>query len=440
MADYTDGRRPHFVKDSTSLYPSAPMWLLYQITMALALLVAGPFLLLSRGRHYLETLPGRLGRYTGPIPDSPVWIHAVSVGEVGVAATLVEALPAELPLLVTTITPTGQERARAAFNQRAAVAYLPFDLGLPARRFLDRFSPQALVLVEGDLWPLVLRLVKQRGLPVVVVNGRISDRSFGRMRRVRPLLGPLLGRVDRFGVQTDDDRRRLIELGVDGEKITVTGNLKFESAPPGELPELETSLRELAGSRPILVAGSTMGGEEEQVLDAFERLGGGDRALLVLAPRHPERLGDVDKLLRERDIPMVTRSRIVPGARPAVVLLDTMGELASLYRVGSGAFIGGTLVPTGGHNPLEAARFSLPIAVGPSMENFQEMASQFDQDQAWQRVASAAELAAVWEDWLSHPETAAGMGARAAEVVTRNQGALERTLEILAPLLRAETP
>jgi 3-deoxy-D-manno-octulosonic-acid transferase len=183
-----------------------------------------------------------------------------------------------------------------------------------------------------------------------------------------------------------------------------------------------------------------MSGEEEQVLDAFERLGGGDRALLVLAPRHPERIGDVAKLLRERAVPMVRRSRLVPGARPAVVLLDTMGELASLYRVGSGAFIGGTLVPTGGHNPLEAARFSLPIAVGPSMENFQEMASKFDQDQAWQRVASAAELAAVWEDWLTHPETAAGMGARAAELVTRNQGALERTLEILAPLLTEETP
>ncbi len=416
------------------------MWLLYQITTALTLLVAGPFLLLSRGRHYLETLPGRLGRHTGLVPDSPVWVHAVSVGEVGVAATLVEALPEELPLLVTTITPTGQERARAAFGQRAAVAYLPFDLGLPARRFLDRFSPRALVLVEGDLWPLVLRLVKQRGLPVVVINGRISDRSFGRMSKVRRWLGPLLGRVDRFGVQTKDDRRRLTALGVPEEKVTVTGNLKFESASPRELPELEATLHELAGSRPILVAGSTMGGEEEQVLEAFEQLGGGDRALLILAPRHPERLGEVEKLLQTRDLPMVRRSRIQPGRQPAVVLLDTMGELASIYRVGSGAFIGGTLVPTGGHNPLEAARFNLPIAVGPSMENFQEMASKFDRDRAWQRVASAAELAAVWEEWLSHPEKAAEMGARAAELVTRNQGALARTLEILAPVLTADTP
>ncbi len=137
---------------------------------------------------------------------------------------------------------------------------------------------------------------------------------------------------------------------------------------------------------------------------------------------------------------MIRRSRLQPGSQPAVVLLDTMGELASIYRVGSGAFIGGTLVPTGGHNPLEAARFSLPIAVGPSMENFQEMASEFDRDRAWQRVASAAELAGVWEEWLSHPETAAEMGARAAELVTRNQGALERTLDMLAPTLRADRP
>lgn len=415
------------------------MWLLYQIAMALALLVAGPYLLLRRGRHYLETLPGRLGRYRGPVPASPLWIHAVSVGEVGVADTLVGALPPALPLVVTTITPTGQERARAAFDGRAAVAYLPFDLGPPARRFLDRFSPRALVLVEGDLWPLVLRLVRERGLPVVVVNGRISNRSFGRMHRLRPLLGPLLGGVDRFGVQTDEDRERLLALGVAEEKITVSGNLKFESTPPAELPELEAALRELATGRPILVAGSTMAGEEEQVLEAFARLGGGERALLLLAPRHPERLGEVEKLLGERDLPTVRRSRLEPGGRPAVVLLDTLGELAALYRVGSGAFVGGTLVPTGGHNPLEPARFALPIAVGPSMENFQEMARQFDRERAWQRVASAAELADAWAGWLEQPATAADMGARAAALVSRNQGALAKTLELLAPLLEEES-
>ena len=305
---------------------------------------------------------------------------------------------------------------------------------------MQQFPVRALVLVEGDLWPLVLRLAKARGLPVVVVNGRISGRSFRRMSKVRRWLGPLLGRVDHFGVQTEEDRRRLTALGVAEEKITVTGNLKFESAPPPGLPELETTLRQLADSRPILVAGSTMGGEEEQVLDAFDRLGGGVRALLILAPRHPERIGEVDKLLRERGIPMVRRSLLAPDSQPAVVLLDTMGELASIYRVGNGAFIGGTLVPTGGHNPLEAARFGLPITVGPSMENFQEMASKFDRDQAWQRVASATDLAGVWEEWLSHPEAAAEMGARAAELVTRNQGALERTLEILEPILTVDAP
>lgn len=426
---------------------------LYQFAAGTALIVAGPVLLARRGRHYLPTLAGRLGRIDAPQEKSGgfLWIHAVSVGEVGVAATLVKALPPGIPLLVTTVTPTGQERARALFKDRAEIAYLPFDLGFAVGRFFDRFQPRALVLVEGDYWPLVLSEARRRGLPVAVVNGRVGDRSFGRMRHLKSLLGALFSGVDRFGVQTPEDRDRLLALGVPAERVAVTGNLKYESPEPGFKPELEDRLRALAAGRPILLAGSTMRGEEEQVLDALAKLGG--RAMLVLAPRHPERWDEADALLRSRGVNAVRRTRIPeidpvpppPGplprageggiSQPDVVLLDSLGELAGLYRIAAGSFIGGTLVPTGGHNPLEPARFGVPVAVGPSMHNFRDMAERFDKSQAWRRVENADGLARVWGDWIDHPEAAREQGRRALALLEENRGALERTLEMLRPIL-----
>ncbi|HQP93152.1 MAG TPA: glycosyltransferase N-terminal domain-containing protein, partial [Thermoanaerobaculia bacterium] len=346
-------------------------------------------------------------------------------------ATLARHLPPALPLLVTTVTPTGQERARAAFRDRGAVAYLPFDLGLPVSRFYDRLAPRALVLVEGDYWPLVLRAARRRRLPVVVVNGRVSDRTFPRLRRLRPLLGPLFGAVDRFGMQTAADRDRLLALGVPAERITVTGNLKFETPPPAVHPELEARLRALAGGRAVLLAGSTMAGEEEAVLDAHAAIGAG-RALLLLAPRHPERWDPVAALVAARAPGAVRRSALPEAGQPPAVLLDSLGELAGLYRLADAAFVGGTLVPTGGHNPLEPARFGVPTAVGPSMENFREIAAAFDGADAWARVADAAGLAAAWRGWLDDPEAAAAVGARARALIATHRGAVARTLELLA--------
>jgi 3-deoxy-D-manno-octulosonic-acid transferase len=413
-------------------------WGLYQLATAAALVLAGPFLLARRGSHYLPTLPGRLGRSVEAAGTRrALWLHAVSVGEAGVAATLARALPPEIPLLVTTVTPTGQERARAAFAGRAGVDYLPFDLGFAVRRFFRRHEPRALVLVEGDYWPLLLREARRRGLPVAVVNGRVGDRSFGRMRRLRRLLGPLFSAVGHFGVQSPRDRERLIELGIEPGRIAVTGNLKYESPEPPRKPELEEALRGLAAGRPILLAGSTMAGEEAAVLDTCREIGGGERALLVLAPRHPERWNEVDALLRARRTDFARRTELPDAGRPAVVLLDSLGELAGLYRLAAAAFIGGTLVPTGGHNPLEAARFGVPVAVGPSMHNFRDMAEAFDQAGAWRRVADARELAAVWREWLDDPETARAVGGHALRLVEENRGALARTLEMLAPVLAA---
>jgi 3-deoxy-D-manno-octulosonic-acid transferase len=424
----------------------ALLWGVYQLVMGAALLLTGPILVARRGGHYLPTLPGRLGRTPagGAAAGVPgggrggLWLHAVSVGEVGVAATLARALPPDLPLLVTTITPTGQARARAAFAGRAAVAYLPFELGFAVRRFFDRSAPAALVLVEGDFWPLLLREARRRRLPVAVANGRVSDRSFRRMRRLRPFLAPLLAGVDRFGVQTAEDRGKLLALGVPAERVAVTGNLKYEAPEPARSPALEGEVRRLAAGRAVLLAGSTMAGEEEEVLDALASLGG--RALLVLAPRHPERWDAVERLVAGRGLAAVRRSGLAGADAPRsadVLLLDSLGELAGLYAVADAAFVGGTLVATGGHNPLEPARFGVATAVGPSMENFREMAAEFDRAGAWRRVAGGRELAAVWGGWLDDPAAARAVGSRAARLVEDNRGALERTLELLAPALAA---
>lgn len=412
---------------------TAPLWWLYQLVWAVLLFVAGPFFVLSRGRHYRQSVRGRLGFEppVGPLRTGGLWLHAVSVGEVGVAATLARALPEDEPALVTTITPTGQEQARKSFGGRSAVSYLPFEFGYAVRRLFHRHAPRALVLIEGDLWPLVLRRAGRLGVPVVVVNGRVSDRGFPRLRRVRWLARPLLLEpVRHYGVQTAVDRDRLVAIGVAPERITVTGNLKYETPEPTSAPELYAQLQALAAGRPILVAGSTMAGEESAVLDAFAALGP-SRALLVLAPRHKDRWDSVAAELRQRNLAFQRRSRFEGSGGADVVLLDSYGELAGVYRLARGAFIGGTLVPTGGHNPLEPAFFGVPVVVGPAMDNFREMAEEFDRERAWVRVADVAELALCFRGWLDDPAAAQILGERGRGLFERNRGALERTTELL---------
>ena len=427
-------------------------WFFYQAIMAGALLVAAPFILARRGKHYKETLLPRLGfsgKTPSSVPGERLWIHAVSVGEVGVAATLIRSLPEDLPLVVTTVTPTGQERAVKTLGQRAAVDYLPFDFGGSIRSFLKRYRPGAVILTEGDLWPLLERHLRRRGCPMVVINGRISDRSFRRMKILKPFLSPLLRPISHFGVQTSEDRRRLLALGVGSDRVTVTGNLKYETPEPSRQPLLEEAFGALAADRPILLAGSTMRGEEEEVLDALEVLGGRRAALLVLAPRHPERWDEVATLLERRDVSWIRRSgmdleRSPSGAKgkegnepasPAVVLLDSLGELAGLYRIAAAAFVGGTLVATGGHNPLEPARFAVATAVGSSMENFREIARHFDDAGAWARVGDGKALGRVWKKWLEEPEGRREVGRRGLGLIEENRGALEKTRELLEPVL-----
>jgi 3-deoxy-D-manno-octulosonic-acid transferase len=414
------------------------MWLLYDVLFTAALLAAAPWLLVRRGSHYLPTLSRRLGRHgEGTVPRGGLWIHAVSVGEVMVAATLARALPPDLPLVVTTVTPTGQERARVLFRDRAAVTFLPFDVGFAVTRFHARFAPRALVLVEGDYWPRLLRETRRRGLPVAVVNGRVGDRSFARMRRLRPFLELLFGPVGSFGVQSARDRDRLERLGVAPGRIAVTGNLKFEAPEPPPAPELAARIEVLAAGRRCLLAGSTMAGEEAAVVEAFAAAGGGEAALLIVAPRHPERFEEVARLLARHGLAVARRSRLEAAPQhPDALLLDSLGELAGLYPLTAAAFVGGTLVPTGGHNPIEPARVGVPTAVGPHMDNFRDMAELFDRHRAWQRVADGRGLGATWRRWLAAEGEARQVGERARALVNENRGALGRTLALLEPLLR----
>lgn len=453
--------------------------MLYQSAFAAILPLTLPLLAARRGlTHYRATLRGRLTRALPELAAGPagapalatalatapgsLWVHAVSVGEVGVAATLLRDARPGLPLCVTTVTPTGQQLARRLFAGRAMVGYLPFELGFAVRRFFTAMQPRLIVLCEGDYWPLVLREARERQVPVVVVNGRLSDRAFARQKRLGRINRLFYATVDLFAVQTTIDAERLIELGVDPAKVAVTGNLKFDALPPAGKPELEAAIVKLAHGRPILVAGSTLEGEEEALLDALRQLADADAGknlFLVLAPRHPERWDAVEKLIRARGIPYLRRSRMLGGGTdpagadlagtdlaaaetlpegapaPDILLLDSLGELAALYKLGNLAFVGGTLVPRGGHNPIEPALFGTPLVVGPSMFNFRDIAERFTQADAWLQVASSAELAPALRHLLANEAEARALGERARTLMGQNRGAVARTREKLQPYL-----
>ncbi|MEO1083000.1 MAG: 3-deoxy-D-manno-octulosonic acid transferase [Acidobacteriota bacterium] len=413
-------------------------WLAYRLALGAGMAVAAPVFMAKKGGHYRRTLRGRIGLDLGPADGvERLWIHAVSVGEAAVAATLVRKLPTDLPVVLTTVTPTGQDQAAKALKDRAEVAYLPFDLERPVRRFVERYRPRGLVLVEGDYWPLTLAQMAQRGR-IAVVNGRMSDRAFKRQAKIGGVNQLFYRHVERFGLQSEEDRRRLEQLGVPADRLRVTGNLKYDAAEPPRREDLESLVLGIADGRPVIVAGSTMDGEEEPVLAAHRRLATeGTEALLIVAPRHPERWPAVAALLEADGRPSARRSALgePPSPRIDVLLLDSLGELAGLYRLAQAAFIGGTLVPTGGHNPLEPARFAVPTVVGPSMENFQEMAEHFDAEGAWRRVTGAAQLGDAWGELLSDPALARTVGGRAKALLDANRGALDKSLDLIAPLI-----
>ncbi len=384
-------------------------------------------------------------RVPPPSGRERIWIHAVSVGETLSAAPLVRRLRGRLPdaeILFSTVTVTGQETAEKALGADTdARFYFPFDLPGISRKFLDRLRPDVVVILETEIWPNFLAECSDRGIPAMIVNGRISERSLRGYARFRFLFSRVLACMEAIAVQTEEDARRFLALGAVPSSIAVTGNMKFDVAPPAAgVSPLHALLKggKEAESR-WFVAGSTHEGEEAAALHAFEgtRSAGGSWRLL-LAPRHPERFDAVEELCRREGFETIRRTGIpqeAGGELPPVVLLDTVGELSSAYAIADIAFVGGSLVPKGGHNILEPALYGVPTVVGPHMENFREIAEIFTDAGAICRVANSKELASLLERVAADPFAESGTGTRARELLAAFRGATERNAAIVERLL-----
>ena len=422
------------------------MYQLYSALLALALLVSLPYWLIQWLRHgkYRASLRQRLGkvpsRLAGNRTRPVIWIHAVSVGEVLAVVGLVSKMKRAFPqhrVLISTTTPTGQELARSRFGEES-VFYFPLDFGFAINPYLRRLRPELVVIAETEFWPNFLRLAHAGGARIAVVNARISDRSFPRYRRWHKILSRVLWLVDVFLAQTEEDRRRLLAIGASPDRVQVSGNLKFDVSkptPPPIVARLRDALQH-AQAHPVVICGSTVEGEEKLLLDAFGKvLDKFPRAVLMLAPRHPERFGGVAQLLEKAAIPSWRRSAwsgepLAGGA----LLLDSIGELASLYALADLAFVGGSLVPRGGHNILEPAQHGVPILVGPYTENFRDVVRSFQVNNAV-RVVEPAELPLALVELASNEAERKSLGRLAAETVRAHTGATQRTLQALGRLL-----
>ena len=402
--------------------------------------------LLFRGlgdRTYWHNFRERFG-FGATLAAPCIWVHAVSVGEVQASAALVNTLRErypDIPIVVTTFTPTGAGRARALFKDRAQVRYLPFDLPGAVRRFFKRIQPRIAVILETELWPNLYYQCGRRRVPLVLASARLSARSVDRYRRLGALFRETLAQGVVIAAQGEADANRFRALGSDPGNTHVTGNLKFDFSVPADITERGRALRAYyAGSRPVWVAGSTHGGGEEEALIEAQKLVRARQpgALLVMAPRHPNRFGEVAAQLVSRGVRFVRRSQ-VPAAgaigEAEILLLDSLGELLDFYAAGDVAFVGGSLVPIGGHNLLEPAALGLPILTGPNTSNSADVARLLIERGAAEVVKNPQELADRVAALLADPAARARMGVQGRAVVDANKGALQKLLGLVVPLI-----
>ena len=425
------------------------MYLLYN----LAIWLASPILLgWAAVRSAMRRLPGladRLGYLPPHLPRGGgprIWLHAVSLGEMKVAGFLAGQLRDRIPdvrFLLTASTRTGHDEASRRAAAGDAVSYPPLDYAWICRRFLRRYKPEVVVVMETELWPNLIREVKRSGATLLLANGRLSDRSLPRYRFTRCFWRRVLAYPDAFFVQSAGDAQRFAAIGAPASKIRVSGNLKFavRASPFALADALSVSITD-AGVGPVLVAGSTMPGEETVLLQAFLALQAEFPALwMILAPRHPERVAGIAAEINSAGIPYQLRSGWRAGQHiaPGIFLLDSTGELAGLYGLAKAAFIGGTLVPTGGHNILEPAHFACPTVIGPSMHNFREIADQFLEARAVLQVQDAAELVKALRELFRNPEQAKRLGAAARQLVESQVSGLDLLLEEIGRRLGSAT-
>jgi 3-deoxy-D-manno-octulosonic-acid transferase len=449
------------------------VYFVYSILMGVAALVTAPYWLIQGLRHgkYLSNLRERLGFSLSALDKlradrtSAIWIHAVSVGEVlsgvALAKRLKETYP-KRPLLVSTTTLTGHAVAKERMPFADALIYFPFDWAFCVRQVLSAVKPALVIVLETEIWPNFLRQCRAANIPVIFASGRISDRSFARYRKylglfgfyLRPFLASVLGNATAFLMQTPIDADRIRALGAPGDRVTVSGNLKYDMALPDTTPFSKWLTEECKRHQrwPVIVAGSVVATEEPLALIAFGVVQGDFRnALLILAPRKPERFVPAADFIEESHRKFVRRSELPvpgPGINPqvaansngiaddtTVILLDSIGELASLYALADGAFVGGSLVEAGGHNILEPAAFGKVPVFGPSMENFAEIAARFVQAGAAIQVESPEDAGVEWIHLLKDPEKMKRMGDAAKGLVENSRGALDRLMTEVAKQL-----
>ncbi|MCL4476315.1 MAG: 3-deoxy-D-manno-octulosonic acid transferase [Nitrospirae bacterium] len=423
------------------------MYLIYSLLYSVVLLFLAPFEYLKRPRdlrsRWLRERTGFLSPSPAKGHPSPVWVHAVSVGEVISAVPFIKELKERypsIPLVLSTVTDTGQKVACERVSDLAQIIYLPFDLVHIVRRVLKRIRPALFITVETELWPNIFRTFKQEGIPILVLNGRLSENSFKGYRRIKFFIRDVLACVELFCMQDRVYEERIRELGVEGNKVRVTGNFKFDTRPAEKLPEWANSL-----GHPVALAGSTHEGEEELMASVFERLRKDFPEMnLILAPRHPERFRKVEDMIHSLGLPCVKRSEI--GAvnveqgtiKGRIVILDTMGELASSYGISDVAIMGGSFYKVGGHNPLEPAFWGKPVVCGPHMENFPFIQDFYIGSGAIKTDAEG--LYEVIKELLRSPAKRKAMGERAKALYNEKAGAVGRAVEILKGYLDPQLP
>lgn len=397
-----------------------------------------------RGRKapaYRKRWAERYGFCEGKVKPDGILLHSVSVGETLAAVPLVRALRHRyptLPITVTTMTPTGSERAQSAFGKDVHHVYLPYDLPGAINRFLNTTSPKLVIIMETELWPNIIKALYDRKIPLVIANARLSERSAAGYKKLGKFMRQLLQRITLIAAQNQEDGERFIGLGLKRSHLTVTGSLKFDISVTPELAARAITLRsQWAPRRPVWIATSTHEGEESIILDAHRQLlQRFPNLLLILVPRHPERFATARDMAQKAGFSYILRSSgEIPSGSTQVVIGDTMGELMLLYGIADLAFVGGSLVERGGHNPLEPAAHAIPVLMGPHIFNFKDICSKLQQADGLITVTDAASLDKEIGTLLTDDDYRRYYGRHAVEVLHQNQGALQRLLQLLEPHL-----
>lgn len=432
------------------------MYLAYSLLLSLGLVVLIPhffFQALAHGK-YVAGLRQRLGSVPTVNGKPVIWLHCVSVGETQAARPLAKRLKHQFPehdLVVSTTTLTGQHLARDVFrNDAVSIFYFPFDWRWTVRRALKAVNPAVVLIMETELWPNFLRECKTRRIPVAVVNGRISRQSYRRYRLIKTFLRRVLSSLSIAVMQSETDAQRLEELGMPKDKLFTAGNLKFDAEPGGELTGKTEELRRrfaFQSNAPLILCASTHAPEEQIMVESIQKLRQKQPVRLMLAPRHPERFNEVASLLQKSGLTWTRRTNL-PHANDAnvtVVLLDTIGELPATYALADIVFVGGSIVDKGGHNVLEPAAAGATVVTGAHTHNFHAIVELMNEAGALvqlpplEAAAASDEIAYVFEKLLASPTGRDELGRRAKQLITANQGAADRTMQLIAPLFSNDT-